>query len=93
MATANEIKAMQSNLPSMDELKVMMDEIKRLKLENDEYKKRQRPITFSVSEKGAVSVSGIGKYPFTLFKNQWDRILEKKDDLLEFIETNKANLN
>jgi hypothetical protein len=93
MATANEIKAMQNNLPSMDELKIMMDEIKRLKMENEEFKKHQRPVTFSVSDKGAISVSGIGKYPFTLYKNQWERIIEKKAELLEFIEKNKANLN
>jgi hypothetical protein len=93
MAPAKDIKTASNNLPSMDELKSMMDEMMRLKTENDELKKHHRPITFSVSEKGAVSVSGIGKYPYTLFKNQWDRILEKKDDLLAFIEENKANLN
>ena len=78
---------------AMDDLKFMMEEIKRLRLENEEFKKRQRPVSFSVNDKGAISVSGIGKFPFTLFKNQWERVLEKKDELLEFIEEHKSELN
>jgi len=78
---------------AMDDLKFMMEEIKRLRLENEEFKKRQRPVSFAVNEKGAISVSGIGKFPFTLFKNQWERVLEKKEELLEFIEEHKSELN
>ena len=91
-AAANTATAAAEN-PSMDELKLMMDEIKRLRLENEEFKKRQRPVSFAVNDKGAISVSGIGKYPFTLFKTQWERVLEKKDELLEFIEEHKTELN
>ena len=78
---------------AMDDLKFMMEEIKRLRLENEEFKKRQRPVSFAVNDKGAISVSGIGKFPFTLFKNQWERVLEKKEELLEFIEEHKSELN
>lgn len=109
MATRNEIAAMTKSAAAtpaspapagapadglaMDDLKFMMEEIKRLRLENEEFKKRQRPVSFAVNDKGAISVSGIGKYPFTLFKNQWERVLEKKDELLEFIEEHKSELN
>jgi len=109
MATRNEIAAMtksaapaashapaavaQADGLAMDDLKMMMEEIKRLRLENEEFKKRQRPVSFAVNDKGAISVSGIGKFPFTLFKNQWERVLEKKDELLEFIEEHKSELN
>jgi hypothetical protein len=49
-------------------------------------------ILFKVSEKGGVSVYGLQRMPTTLYYEQWVRLLDKKDELLEFLEDNKAKL-
>ncbi len=70
-------------------------EIEKLKEENSKLKsakKKSAEITFKVSQKGAVSVYGMGRFPVTLYKEQWERLLAEKEDLLEFIEENKADL-
>ena len=79
--------------PTMDEVTAMREEIERLRVENEEFKKRQRPITFEINEKGGVAVHGAGRYGINLYRVQWERILEHADQLKEFIEKNKAHLN
>jgi hypothetical protein len=78
--------------PSSDE---MMAELERLRLENEELKKRSTSIGvyFRVSERGAISVFGLQRLPLTLFAEQWQRLLDKGDDLLEFIEEHKEDLS
>jgi hypothetical protein len=49
-------------------------------------------LRFKVSEKGAVSVYGLGKFPVTLYLEQWERLLAQTDELREFIEANRAQL-
>ena len=97
MATPQEIQSIMKNASKSSEsetdLKTMMEEIKRLRIENDDFKKRQRPVTFTISEKGAVSINGIGKFPFSLYKQQWERILEKSEELKTFMEEHKLELN
>lgn len=95
MATSQEIRALEDGRKSVgsDDIKAMLDEIKRLKNENEEIKKRQRPVTFAVSDKGGVSVHGIGKFPFTLYRTQWERILEKSDELKAFMQEHEFELN
>jgi hypothetical protein len=51
-----------------------------------------RAIDFKVSEKGAVSVYGLGRFPVTLYYEQWTRLLDQADQLREFLEQNKASL-
>lgn len=73
----------------------MAEELARLKAENEKLKAGQnktRDITFKVSQKGAVSVYGMGRFPVTLYKEQWHRLLERKDELLQFIEENNDSL-
>ena len=77
----------------MADTDAMLNELKRLKLENEELKKRIRPITFSISEKGAVSISGLGKNSQTLYKSQWEKILDKSDELKRFLQDNDDKLN
>ena len=71
-------------------------ELERLKQENAKLKKSgsggKKDISFKVSQKGAVSVYGMGRFPVTLYKEQWVRLLDKKEDLLAFIEENDADL-
>ena len=49
-------------------------------------------INFKVSEKGAVSVYGLGRFPVTLYYEQWVRLLDQADELRQFLEANKASL-
>lgn len=70
-------------------------ELERLRAENAALKgaKPSRgTISFKVSEKGALSVYGMGRFPVTLYKEQWIKLLEKKEELLQFIEENNDRL-
>lgn len=49
-------------------------------------------LTFKVSEKGGVSVYGLGRFPVTLYYEQWGRLLERADELKAFLEENKGKL-
>jgi hypothetical protein len=49
-------------------------------------------INFKVSEKGAVSVYGLGRFPVTLYVEQWDKLLSNVSELRAFIEANKSKL-
>ena len=48
--------------------------------------------SLKVSEKGAVSVYGLGRFPVTLYKEQWTRLLEMADDIRTFIADNEGKL-
>ena len=73
-----------------DDLK---DEVERLRAENERLKhQRASGLSFKVSEKGAVSVYGLGRFPVTLYKEQWMRVLASVDDLRAFITENDARL-
>jgi hypothetical protein len=54
--------------------------------------RRPPALEFRVSEKGAVSVYGLGRFPVTLYYEQWSRLLEQADALRAFIEKNKSKL-
>ena len=73
----------------------MKEELERLRAENEKLKtqkKKNSEITFKVSQKGAVSVYGMGRFPVTLYKEQWERLLERTEDIKEFIKENEADL-
>jgi hypothetical protein len=55
-------------------------------------KKRTGRMDFKVSEKGGVSVYGLGRFPVTLYYEQWQRLLSAAGDLKEFLEANKDKL-
>ncbi len=68
-------------------------ELERLRQENERLKReRSRGISLKVSEKGAVSVYGLGRFPVTLYKEQWVKLLAVADDILVFIKENDARL-
>jgi hypothetical protein len=70
-------------------------EIERLKAENEALKttKPQRgSLTMKVSEKGALSVYGMGRFPVTLYKEQWLKLLSISEDIKKFISENEAQL-
>ena len=55
-------------------------------------KKNAGALSFKVSDKGAVSVYGMGRFPVTLYYEQWLRLLGAADELLAFLEENKSKL-
>lgn len=68
-------------------------EIERLRAENEALKKStSKGLSLKVSEKGAVSVYGLGRFPVTLYKEQWLRLLDMADDIRAFIRENDAQL-
>ena len=75
---------------SDDDLKA---ELERLRTENDALKKgRSEGVRVKVSEKGAVSVYGMGRFPVTLYKEQWLKLLNMSDEIRAFIAENEARL-
>lgn len=68
-------------------------ELERLKAENEKLKNRQtRGVSLKVSEKGGVSVYGLGRFPVTLYKEQWTRLLDMSEDIRTFIRENEGKL-
>jgi hypothetical protein len=68
-------------------------ELERLRAENERLKNRgAKGVSLKVSEKGGVSVYGLGRFPVTLYKEQWTRLLDMADDIRAFIKDNDAKL-
>ena len=68
-------------------------ELERLRSENATLKKGvSSNIRMKVSEKGAVSVYGMGRFPVTLYKEKWLKLLDLSDDIRAFIAANEAQL-
>jgi hypothetical protein len=68
-------------------------ELERLKAENEALRSRGgRATSIRVSEKGGVSVYGLGRFPVTLYKEQWVRLLDLADEIRAFIRDNEAQL-
>jgi hypothetical protein len=75
---------------SDDEVK---KELERLRNENAALKKGAATgITMKVSEKGGLSVYGMGRFPITLYKEQWLKLLDMSDAIRAFIAANEATL-
>ena len=71
----------------------MKAELERLRQENAVLKKGAASgIRMKVSEKGAVSIYGMGRFPVTLYKEQWLKLLDMSDDIRAFITANEAKL-
>lgn len=68
-------------------------ELARLRAENDALKKTaSKGLSMKVSEKGGLSVYGLGRFPVTLYKEQWTKLLDMTDDIREFIRANDDRL-
>ena len=69
------------------------DELERLRNENAALKKEASSnVRMKVSEKGAVSVYGMGRFPVTLYKEQWLKLLDMSDQIRAFIAANETQL-
>ena len=68
-------------------------ELERLRAENAQLKQRgSRGVSMKVSEKGGVSIYGLGRFPVTLYKEQWEKLLDMADDIRSFIQENHSKL-
>lgn len=76
-----------------DESDNLRNEVERLRAENERLKKgASKGTSLRVSEKGGVSVYGLGRFPVTLYKEQWKKLLDMSDDIRSFIETHDGEL-
>lgn len=77
-------------MSDQDEMKA---ELERLRAENSALKKTSaKGLSLKVSEKGALSVYGLGRFPVTLYKEQWTKLLGMAEDIKAFIVANDAQL-
>jgi hypothetical protein len=69
-------------------------EIERLRAENESLKKPagRGQMSLKVSEKGALSVYGLGRFPVTLYREQWEKLLGMSDQIRQFILDNDQQL-
>ncbi len=68
-------------------------ELERLKAENQALKARgSKGVSMKVSEKGGVSIYGLGRFPVTLYQEQWLKLLDLADDIRAFIRENEGQL-
>jgi hypothetical protein len=71
----------------------MQAELERLRAENVELKKGgAKSLSLKVSQKGGVSVYGLGRFPVTLYKEQWLKLLDMTDEIRQFIADNEGSL-
>jgi hypothetical protein len=71
--------------PSYEELKAKLAEL-------ESKQQRTGSMSFKVSDKGGVSVYGLGRFPVTLYYEQWIKLLDRSSDLRDFLEENKSKL-
>lgn len=77
----------------MSEQDDVQAELERLRAENAKLKGREaKGLSLKVSAKGAVSVYGLGRFPVTLYQEQWVRLLDAADEVRQFIRDNEAEL-
>ncbi len=78
-------------MPSEEELQA---EIERLRAENESLKKPtvRGQMSLKVSEKGALSVYGLGRFPVTLYREQWEKLLGMAEEIRRFIHDNDQRL-
>lgn len=68
-------------------------ELERLRNENAALKKGAATgISMKVSEKGALSIYGMGRFPVTLYKEQWLKLMDMSDQIRSFIAANDGKL-
>ena len=68
-------------------------ELERLRKENESLKKgAAKGISMKVSEKGGLSIYGLGRFPITLYKEQWTKLLDMSDEIRQFIAANQSKL-
>src|SRR5436309_982761 len=72
--------------------RALLAQIAKLQAENDKLKQSQSRLTLKIGEKGALSVYGMGRFPVTLYRSQWERIIAFVPQIEAFIEANADKL-
>lgn len=68
-------------------------ELEKLRAENEALKKtKEKGLSMKIGEKGGLSVYGLGRFPVTLYKEQWIRLLQMADEIRAFINANSDKL-
>ena len=68
-------------------------EVERLRKENESLKKgAAKGVSMKVSEKGGLSVYGLGRFPITLYQEQWTKLLDMSEDIRAFIASHQGEL-
>lgn len=76
-----------------DDTDAMREELEKLRAENEALKKtKEKGLSMKIGEKGGLSVYGLGRFPVTLYKEQWIRLLAMADEIRAFIEANDSRL-
>ena len=75
----------------------VQEELARLRAENEKLKEKQKTtpkgeLSLKVSQKGAVSLYGMGRFPVTLYKEQWLRLLDFSERIRQFISEHEGEL-
>jgi len=71
----------------------LLSQLAALKAENEKLKAAKvRTLSLKVSEKGGVSLYGMGRFPVTLYRQQWERLLKHGTEITAFIEANASKL-
>lgn len=73
----------------------MQAELERLRAENQALKEKaqeRRPVYLKVSDRGGVSLYGLGRFPLTLYVEQWDMVLGMADEIRAFLAANAGKL-
>lgn len=71
----------------------MQAELERLRAENSALKKTSaKGLSMKISEKGGLSVYGLGRFPVTLYKEQWSRLLDMTEEIRAFLKANDSQL-
>ncbi len=70
----------------------MQAELERLRAENEALKRPRGQMSLKVSEKGALSVYGLGRFPVTLYREQWEKLLGMGDEIRTFISQHDSEL-
>ena len=76
-------------MPTPEELQAELD---RLRAENEALKRPRGQMSLKVSEKGALSVYGLGRFPVTLYREQWEKLLGMADEIRTFIQQHDSEL-
>jgi hypothetical protein len=77
----------------MAENEDLKSELERLRAENEALKKSSaKGLSLKISEKGGLSVYGLGRFPVTLYKEQWLRLLDMAPEIRAFIRANEEQL-
>ena len=85
---ANDRDPATEHIPMTDLAKMTHDELLAFAQKMQANASNPRKLTFKVSEKGAISVYGLGRFPVTLYRGPMERLLAASDDIKAFIAAN-----